>query len=468
MTIELTSDDLEHDATPLLAFLRGYIGNNAATGGTGTTATNYFPADPSVAPYLSPEGSRQNILNGVVGGEPYLLDTTARIHTLKINASGGAEYWINGASQMDGWSGHADSPPVMLRVAQGNVYVYLASGATQAQSGLAGFHNAEVPPLWTTAGDTGGSTPLPTIGAFPTPSTIAPGSSGKIIQAGTGQALATLNAAIAVAQPGDTIQLAPGTYTEAPHAWTVPLKVDFGGATLVMTGQTGGLARGKGCLVPCADSFLMNGTITGTAMDQTPGQLTSAIRPDEGCGYLTIQNMQLHGNQCGVGHGGFNCVITLQDCDISGNGLIGSSGANTHNIYVGVECRRLTLANVVSNCCNDAHAVKSRGPEMIVNGGTFAASNGSCFDLPNGTTLPFSITSATMIKGASDGDHHVMGYGEEGPSNGLAGGTINGGAIHAGCASPFIAGPGGTITATGVAISGNPITAPGGIVLKGF
>ena len=137
--------------------------------------------------------------------------------------------------------------------------------------------------------------------------------------------------------------------------------------------------------------------------------------------------MTLTNNQCGVGHGGFPIVIAVSDSDISGNGLKANTGSLTHNLYVGIECRRLTLTNVISNGTNEAHAIKYRGPELIVNGGTFASAPGKPFDIPNGATVPFKITGATIIKGADDPDHGVLAYGEEGTDNGLAGGTINGG-----------------------------------------
>jgi hypothetical protein len=229
----------------------------------------------------------------------------------------------------------------------------------------------------------------------------------------------------------------------------VPLLIDLQGSTLDMAGKTGTLAFGKGCLVPSADSIIQNGIIINTAMDQGTGQLTSAIRPNDGCGYLTIINMTLHDNQCGIGHGGSPVVITVRTSNISNNGLVNNAGANTHNLYVGQACRRLTLDRVVSNGCKDAHAIKYRGPELVVQGGTFAASNGSCFDLPDGSTVPFQITGATMNKAATDGDHHVLGIGEESQTNGSAGGFVNGGTINALCPNPFVAGV-GTLTLKGV------------------
>jgi hypothetical protein len=177
--------------------------------------------------------------------------------------------------------------------------------------------------------------------------------------------------------------------------------------------------------------------------------------------------MTLTNNQCAVGHGGFPVVITILDSNISGNGLKSNHGSLTHNLYVGNECRRLTLTNVISNGTNEAHAIKYRGPELIVNGGTFASAPGKPFDIPNGSTVPFKITGATILKGANDADHGILAYGEEGADNGLAGGTISGGSIQANCDNPAILGPGGTITLSGVALSGNKITARGGVVLAG-
>jgi hypothetical protein len=439
--------------------------STAHTGGPGTPpVVDYFPPDPGVAPFPSPENSQMLVLGAAVSGRPYLKDTLGSVHQLKTNATGAAEYWVNGSSQMNGWSGHANAPPAQLLVRQGGVYILLTNGISQMLRN-GSIYNTAIPPAWTTTG--GGGTPLPALPPLPVPSTIAPGSSGRTIACGNGYALPTLSAAIPTAQAGDKIQVAAGTYTDTPPSWSVPLLIDLGGATFNATGKTASLARGKALLCPTADSIIQNGTIMNVAMDQGQGQLTSAIRPDAGCGYLTINKMTLTNNQCGVGHGGFPIVVAISDSDISGNGLKVNTGALTHNLYVGTECRRLTLTNVISNGTNEAHAIKYRGPELIVNGGTFASAPGKPFDIPNGATVPFRIAGATIIKGAKDADHGILACGEEGTDHGLAGGTISGGSIQANCDNPAILGPGGTITVSGVALSGNKITATGGVVLVG-
>lgn len=438
-------------------------GGRAAVGAAATPVEEYFPTDPSIAKFPSPENSQILVLNGKIGGRLYLKDQEGAVHQIEKDAAGIPQYFKNG-QLVPVFPGEAVA---QCLVRQGEVYMQIASGIWKHVEPNGTMYNKGLPPAWTTS--SGGSmTPnLPALAPLPRPSAIAPGSSGRVILVGTSRALKTLSAAIPTAAAGDKIQLDPGIYTDTPPAWSVPLLIDLGGATFNAAGKTATLANGKALLCPRSDSIIQNGTIMNVAMDQPRGELTSAIRPDAGCGYLTINTMTLANNQCGVGHGGFPIVIAISDTNISGNGLKANSGSLTHNLYVGIECRRLTLTNVISNGTNEGHAVKYRGPELIVNGGTFASARGKPFDIPNGTTVPFKITGATIIKGANDPDHGVLAYGEEGTDNGLAGGTISGGSIHANCDNPTILGPGGTITVSGVALSGNKITASGGVVLVG-
>jgi hypothetical protein len=445
------------DDTALLNKLLGTAG-----GGTTPPAEDYFPAEPGVAKFPSPEDSQILVFNGAISGRPYLKDQAGAIHQIKKGTGGVPQYFKNG-QEFVVYPGEAVA---QCLVRQGEVYMQIASGIWKHVEPNGSMYNKSLPPAWTTTGG-GGRTGLPPLPPLPTPSTIAPGSSGKVILVGPSRALKTLSAAIPTAAAGDKIRLDPGTYTDTPPAWAVPLLIDLGGATFNAVGKTATLARGKALLCPTADSIIQNGTITNVAMDQAQGELTSAIRPDAGCGYLTINKMTLTNNQCGVGHGGLPIVIAISDSDISGNGLKVNTGSLTHNLYVGNECRRLTLTNVISNGTNEGHAIKYRGPELIVNGGTFASAPGKPFDIPNGATVPFKITRATIIKGVNDPDHGVLACGEEGTENGLAGGTISGGSIQANCANPLILCPGGTITVSGVALSGNKITATGGVVLVG-
>lgn len=443
------------------ALLNKLLGRNPGETSSSSAARDYFPADPIKAPFPSPENAQQMVLNGVIGGAPYLKDQAGAIHQIRMLNGVPAYYKMDQVFPV--YPGEAVG---QILVRQGEVYMQITSGIWKRVEANGSMYNRNLPPSWTTTG-AGGGTALPALPAMPTPSAIAPGSSGKVIRVGPSRALKTLSAAIPTAAAGDKIQLDAGAYTDTPPAWSVPLLIDLGGATFNAAGKTAALARGMALLCPAADSIIQNGTVMNVAMDQGQGQLTSAIRPDAGCGYLKINTMTLTNNQCGVGHGGFPSVIAVSDSNISGNGLKANTGALTHNLYVGAECRRLTLTNVISNGTNEAHAIKYRGPELIVNGGTFASAPGKPFDIPNGATVPFKITDATILKGAGDPDHGILAFGEEGTENGLAGGAITGGSIQANCDNPAISGAGGTITVSRVALSGNKITANGGVMLVG-
>lgn len=449
------STPLTADETAMaLAFLGAApVGGGAAVP---PPATNYFPADPGVAPFPSPENSQIVNVSGTISGRPYLKDLDGAIHRLVL---------VNGVVSYN--KGGVPSPGTdamvisQLLVRGGQVYADMDN--IWRFWGADGVIRSTALPA-----ATGPVVAPPAPPSDPTPAAAAPGSSGRVIKAGPSQTLKTLTDAIPTALAGDTVQLDPGTYTDTPAAWGVSLLIDLGGATFDATGKTANLARGKALLCPGADSIIQNGTITGVAMDQTSGQLTSAIRPDDGCGYLTIKNMRLHGNQCGIGHGGFPIVISVSDSDISGNGLLPgtNTGSLTHNLYV--QGNRLTLTNVVSTAPNEAHAIKSRALELVINGGTFASDVGSCIDLPDGTAKPFQIIDAAFQKSATATDHHLMGYAEESTTNGVSGGAITGGSIAALCDHPFIAGAAGTLTASGVMFSGNAIEMSGGVVLKDF
>lgn len=433
-------------------------GGDGGDGGGGDD-TDYFPADPILAPFPSPENSQIMVLDGEIGGRPYLKDQSGAVHQIKKDAAGVPQYYKNSTE----FALYPGEEVAQCLVRQGEVYMQITGGIWKHVAANGSLYNTTLPPAWVDTGDGGGGVQLPPLGDMPTPSPIAPGSSGRIIDCGQGTAIATIAAGIAAARAGDTVRIAKGTYNEPIPTITVPIILDGGGSTLSGAGLTGQLAGGgKGLIVPRADCVIRNiVAIVDVAMDQTDGQLTSAIRPDDGCGYLTVENCDMHNNQCGIGSGGFNVVISVSNCDISGNGLKSNTGSLTHNLYVGQACRRLTLTNVVSLASNEAHAIKYRGPELIVNGGTFGSPHGSCFDVPNGSTVISKVSQATLTKEATDDDHKIIHYAEEAQDNGLAGMIFTGCTINALCESPVIAGGGGTIQFVGCTTTGNPITAVG-------
>ena len=425
------------------------------------TPMDYFPADPTQAP-VSPENSEIMLFGGKVVGPAYLKDKNGSLYTLVLdtNGDGNAYAYINGSTKAD------TNPVTVLLVRQSNVYFQVSTGQWQVfNPAMGSSYNTSLPPANTSVSSTGVA--VPAMPALPTPSAIAPGSSGKIINCGTGQALATLSAGIAAASAGDTVVLAPGTYNEAPPSINVPILLNLGTATVDGTGLTASLAGGGlGLIVPNADIIIQGGTITGAAMDQTSAQMTSGIRPNGKCGYLTIKGTTFTKNQVGLGVG-FPVVVKVSDATFTDNGLGDESGA-THNMYVnGISLELDNVTSIINPTATgplgllQGHAVKTRSNSLSITGGTFQASHATPIDIPNGSTTQVTITNATINKTAADDNHGVLGYGMEGPTNGLAGVAITGGTINALCPSPIWQGEGGTLTLSKVTINGGPIVAQG-------
>jgi hypothetical protein len=465
MTITLTATGplCAADAPLLLAAYNQAAGIVTPSAGTTTSvpaAVDYFPSDPGLAPFPSPENSQQLVLNGAVSGEPYLKDTLGRVHTLIIQA-GVAAYEVNGAV-LD-LSGCSSTPPGELIVRQGMVYIILSgTGIVQALAANGSVYGATLPPAWV-AGTTSAGTPgLPPIVPPPTPSAIAPGSSGRIVNCGLAHpTLLTITAGIQACLAGDTLQVDPGTYKETLPTWSVPLHLIGTGVTIDGTGLDATLAEGKGMMVPMADSIIEGFEILGVGLQSTGADLTSAIRPDVGCGYLTLLNVHLHGNQCGLGQGGFQCVMVIENSLLECNGWPATSpnAGYSHNVYVG--SGSLALTNTQSTNPLGGHAVKSRCASFSASGCSFSAADATCVEMPDGTTTVFSISGSTFTKAPTDANYGILGYCVESSTNGAAGGTITGGSMSLGCPNPAILTQGGTIVLSNVARSGNPLTAQG-------
>jgi hypothetical protein len=488
MPVTLTfTTPLSTEDKAILASVAAAEGASAPVTSTGTTAPaapiNNFPTLASGAPDIenatvpSPENATIVILGGKVTGAPYLVDSNVSVWTLTMNPAGLGVAYV-GSTQVGG--GGAAQGIEQLLVRQGLVYCILQNGGqVQLWNPSEGsLYNATLPPASVATG-TGTVTPpaLPTLPALPPTPAIMGGSSGKIINCGSGQTLATITAGINAAAAGDKVQVAAGTYNETLPELSVPILLDLGGATLSGTGLTASLAGGGlGLIVPNAPGCIVqNGTITSVAMDQASAQMTAAVRPNGGCSYLETNNLTCTGNQTGFACGGFPIVWIDTGSILHNNGL-GDAGGDTHNAYfstgnVSAGGCQVTLNQTTSIIDPTAtgpqgplqgHAIKCRQEHgIIVNGGTFAAPSATIFDISDGSTTPVQLNGSTLNKTATDSNHGIIGYGMEATTNGLAGIVMNQGTVNALCASPLWQGSGGTLTLTDVTLNGNSIAAAG-------
>jgi hypothetical protein len=463
ITLTVTTPLGAPDAPLLLAAYNqalGIVTPSTSTTTSASAAVDYFPSDPGLAPFPSPENSEQLVLSGAVTGEPYLKDTLGRVHTLIMQA-GVAAYQVNGAV-LD-LSGSSSTPPSELIVRQGMVYLILSgTGIVQALSANGSVYGASLPPAWAPGTTSAGTPGLPALVPPPTPSAIAPGSSGRIVTCGLAHpALPTITAGINACLAGDTLQVDPGTYKETLPSWSVPLHLIGTGVTIDGTGLDATLAQGMGMMVPNADSIIEGFEIIGVGLQSASADLTSAIRPNVSCGYLTLLNVNLNGNQCGLGQGGFQCVMAIENSLIENNGWAATSpnAGYSHNVYVGNGS--LALTNTQSINPKGGHAIKSRCASFSASGCTFSAAEATCVEMPDGTTTVFSISDCTFTKAATDSNDGILGYCVESSTNGAAGGVISGGSMSLACQSPAILTQGGTIMLANVTSNGNPLTVQG-------
>ena len=470
--------------TPLTTEEKLILGGVAAAEGAsiGTTVatvpvTNDFPLTADGLPDIvhatkpSPENSEILILNGKIVGEPYLIDNTGGVWTLTINAAGLGVAYIDSTQIGGGGSGQGID---QLIVRTGLVFCILCGGQVQLWNPSEGsLYNATLPAAFTTPA-TATTPALPALPALPATPTVMGGTSGRVINCGTGQTLATIAAGINAAAGGDKVQVANGTYNEALPELCVPMLLDLGGSTLSGTGLTANLAGGGlGLIVPNAPGCIVqNGTITGVAMDQTYGQMTAAVRPNGGCSYLETNNLTCTANQTGFASGGFPIVWIDNGSTLHNNGL-GDAAGSTHNAYFSTAPGAQTTLNSTTSVIDPSasgplgllqgHAIKCRQEHgIIVNGGTFAAPQATIFDFPDGSTTRVQLNDVSLNKTVTDGNHAILGYAMESQTNGLAGVIINGGTVNALCPSPLWQGTGGTITIdANVVLAGNPIAAAG-------
>lgn len=230
------------------------------------------------------------------------------------------------------------------------------------------------------------------------------------------QDYATIAAAAATAQDGDTVEIAAGTYTSSDMVATwdqndLTIRGVGGVANLDADGLV--IANGKAIWVTTGDNITIEHiAFSHAVVDHNNG---AGIRSEGE--RLTVRHCTFSDNQMGIltTNNGTEEIL-IEYCEFDHNGL-GSPGY-THNIYVG-RAAKFTLRGSYSHHALHGHNVKSRAAEnhilynRIMDEGEGQSSY--LIDLPNGG-LSYLIGNV-LHQGAGAENVHMVSYAAEGADN---------------------------------------------------
>jgi hypothetical protein len=228
-----------------------------------------------------------------------------------------------------------------------------------------------------------------------------------ILTVGVGQEYATLSAAIAVSQNGDTIDIQAGTYTNdfAEITDNITIQGVGGMVSLVATAQP---PNGKAILVTDGNDTINDVSFSGATVPDANG---AGIRYQSG--NLVLNDDYFFNNQEGLLAAANPAgSITINDTEFANNG---TGSGNTHNLYVG-EVGTLTIENSLFTGVDAGHEIKSRADNTIIeNNRIIDGSNATAsysIDIPDGGNA--IVENNIIEKGINAQNESIIHYGGEG------------------------------------------------------
>ncbi len=226
---------------------------------------------------------------------------------------------------------------------------------------------------------------------------------------GPGQQYATIEAAVAAAASGDTVDVQAGIYTN-----------DFVSIFKNLTLQAvGGVVQMVATVNPPNGKAIIDEGGAGIAVTINGFDISGAVVPDnngaavryEG-GSLALNNDYFHNNQEGMlAATDPNGIITINNSEFAFNG---AGDGLSHNLYVN-DIALLTITDSYFHDAKVGHEIKSRAEDTVITDSRIFDNLGTAsysIDLPNGGNA--TITNNVIEQGPNSQNPYIIAYGEEG------------------------------------------------------
>jgi hypothetical protein len=234
------------------------------------------------------------------------------------------------------------------------------------------------------------------------------GAQARTLQVGPGQTYLSPSKAIAVAEDGDRVVIAPGQYFDCAVVHQNRLTIE--GASETGTVLTDKTCQGKALLViDGQDITITNLTLTRARVVDGNG---AGIRAEGG--NLTVDHVRFDNNQDGIlTIDNPQATLLIRNSEFTRNGIC--DAACSHAVYAG-ELKLVRVENSLFRQTRDGHHIKSRALRTEVVGCDIAdgpdGTGSYTIDVPNGGGL--LVQNNRMEKGPKAENHAVISIGEEG------------------------------------------------------
>lgn len=218
----------------------------------------------------------------------------------------------------------------------------------------------------------------------------------------------TPSQAYASAQPGDTIQIQPGTYTDCIYILKNNLTIEGVNGRPIMQNRVCGQ---KGILVTAAQNLTIRSIELRGA---TNGSNYAGIRHDRAGYNLTLDNVYVHTNDMGLLASSVGDTITIRNSHFENNGMNNMTDGMAHNLYINTSASFNFLNSKSVRSKLGGHELKSRAVKTVVEGSTIATLSGNdsrLIDISNGGEL---IVRNSVLQKGTPGNNDLIGFGPEG------------------------------------------------------